>query len=76
MGSVRKREDNGCLFMDFRFKGVRFREQTALSDNATNRKRLEKVMDRIEADIASGTFDYCRYFPSSCWYALKITQKT
>jgi len=65
MGSVRKREDNGCLFMDFRFKGVRFREQTALSDNATNRKRLEKVMDRIEADIASGTFDYCRYFPSS-----------
>lgn len=65
MGSIRKREDNGLLFMDFRYKGARFREQTALTENSANRKRLEKVMGSIEADIASGTFDYSRYFPSS-----------
>ncbi|MBI3479560.1 MAG: site-specific integrase [Nitrosomonadales bacterium] len=65
MGSIRKREDNGLLFMDFRYKGARFREQTALAENSANRKRLEKVMDTIEADISAGIFDYRRYFPSS-----------
>ncbi len=65
MGSIRKREDNDLLFMDFRYKGVRFREQTALPENPANRKRLEKVMGAIEADIAAGTFDYRRHFPSS-----------
>src|SRR5690242_5767623 len=65
MGSIRCRKDNGLLFLDFRFRDVRCREQTALSDNQTNRKRLQKVLDRIEADIAAGTFDYRRYFPSS-----------
>ena len=65
MGSIRKREDNGLLFMDFRYRGSRFREQTALPENSANRKRLEKVMVSIEADIASSTFDYRHYFPSS-----------
>ena len=65
MGSIRKREDNGLLFMDFRYKGARFREQTALTESSANRKRLEKAMESIESDITSGTFDYSRYFPSS-----------
>lgn len=65
MASIRKREDNGLLFIDFRYKGARFREQTALAEDSANRKRLEKVMGTIEADIAAGTFDYRRYFPSS-----------
>lgn len=65
MGSVRKREDNGLLFIDFRCKGIRCREQTALPDNATNQKKVQKVLDRIEADMAAGTFEYRRYFPAS-----------
>ena len=65
MGSIRTRPDNGFLFMDFRYKGARFREQTALPDNPANRKRLEKVMAVIETDIVAGTFDYSRFFPSS-----------
>lgn len=65
MGSVRKREDNGLLFIDFRFRGIRCREQTALPNNTTNQKKVQKVLDRIEADIAAGTFDYRRYFPMS-----------
>lgn len=65
MGSIRKRDDNELLFFDFRCKGVRFREQTALQDNSANRKRLGKVLDHIEAEIAAGTFDYRRFFPAS-----------
>lgn len=65
MGSIRKREDNGLLFIDFRYKGSRCREQTALTDTAVNRKKVQKVLDRIEAEIISGTFEYSRYFSGS-----------
>lgn len=65
MASIRARKDNGMLFLDFRYQDVRCREQTALTDTAANRKRLQKVLDRIEADIAAGTFDYRRFFPGS-----------
>ena len=65
MASIRARRDNGMLFLDFRYQDVRCREQTALTDTAPNRKRLQKVLDRIEADIAGGTFDYRRFFPGS-----------
>lgn len=65
MGSIRKRADNGFLFFDFRFAGQRCREQTALSDTPANRKNLSKIMQRIEAEISSGTFEYERYFPTS-----------
>ena len=65
MGSVRVRADNKLLFLDFRFRDIRCREQTALSDNSANRKRLQKVLERIEAEIASGAFDYRCFFPNS-----------
>lgn len=65
MASVRVRKDTGQLFIDFRYKGRRCREQTALQDTAANRKRLQKLIDRLEADIAAGTFDYRRFFPGS-----------
>jgi len=65
MGSIRKREDNGLLFIDFRYKGIRCREQTALTDTAASRRKVQKVLDRIEADITAGTFEYRRFFPGS-----------
>ena len=65
MASIQIRKETGCLIMDFYFQGFRCREQTALPDTATNRKKVQKVLDRIEADIAAGTFDYRRYFPAS-----------
>jgi len=65
MGSIRKRADTGLLFIDFYFKNIRCREQTALPDNAQNRKKVQKVLERIEAEIAAETFDYRRYFPTS-----------
>ncbi|MFG6468389.1 tyrosine-type recombinase/integrase [Roseateles sp. BYS87W] len=51
--------------MDFRFQGRRCREYTVLPDTPGNRKRLEKVLAKIEADIATGTFDYAATFPGS-----------
>lgn len=65
MGSVRARKDNGLLFFDFRYQGQRCREQTLLADTPANRKRLDKVLAKIDADIAAGTFDYSSVFPNS-----------
>ncbi|MFT4824849.1 MAG: integrase [Halioglobus sp.] len=63
MGSIRERR--GLLFIDFRYRGVRCREYTKLSDKPTNRKRLQTIVERVEAEILLGTFDYAAYFPNS-----------
>ena len=63
MASVNSRD--GRLYFDFRYKNIRCREQTLMSDSATNRKKLETVLKRIEAEITLGQFDYARYFPNS-----------
>ncbi len=65
MGSIRVRKESNCLLLDFRYGNQRCREQTALEDTPANRKRLEKLLQKIEADIAAGIFDYRRYFPTS-----------
>ena len=62
MGSIRRLESKGTLFMDFRHAGQRLREYTTLADNPGNRKRLQKALDRIEAEIAIGSFDYQKTF--------------
>lgn len=63
MSSVR--ETNKKLFWDFRYKGFRCREYTALDDNKSNRSKMEKVLKQIDAEIEAGTFEYRRYFPQS-----------
>lgn len=65
MGSVVPRPENGRLFLDFRYRGVRCREQTALPDTPTNRKKLQAVLNKLEAEITLGTFEYGNYFPNS-----------
>jgi integrase len=65
MASIQVRKRNNCLIIDFYLKGIRCREETALPDNTVNRKKVQKVLDHIEAEIAAGTFDYRRYFPAS-----------
>lgn len=64
MGSIRVR-DSGSLQIDFRYMGTRCREQTAMPDTAANRKTLEKLLQKIEAEILLGTFVYSSYFPNS-----------
>jgi len=65
MGSIRKHGQTGALFFDFRIAGERCREYTVLPDTSANRKKLQKVLDRIESEIAAGTFDYRQFFPAS-----------
>ncbi|MCA0187842.1 MAG: DUF3596 domain-containing protein, partial [Proteobacteria bacterium] len=64
MGSIRTHGQTGALFFDFRVEGARCREYTTLPDTAANKKKMEKVMKMIEADITAGIFDYRKYFPA------------
>src|SRR5690606_40337530 len=63
MASISAR--TGKLYFDFRYKGERCREYTKLEDNLPNRRRMEKILQRIEAEITLGTFVYRDYFPDS-----------
>lgn len=65
MGSVYPRKESGKLVLDFRYRKVRCREQTLLDDSAANRRRLEKLLEKIEQDISLGLFDYAKTFPNS-----------
>ncbi|KAB2314530.1 site-specific integrase [Betaproteobacteria bacterium SCN2] len=64
MGSIRA-TGTKLLFLDFRFKGQRCREYTALEDTPANRKRLGKMLKLIEAQIEAGKFNYREHFPDS-----------
>lgn len=65
MAKVRARPDNHLLFLDFYYRGVRCREQTALEDTATNRRQVQALLNRIEKEIKQGLFDYGATFPGS-----------
>lgn len=65
MGSIRVLSPAKKLFIDFRLNGKRCREYTNLDDISANRKKLEKLLERIEAEIKLGTFDYAKTFPGS-----------
>ena len=65
VGSIRTLASSGALFLDFRFLGKRCREYTALLDTPANRKRVDKLLATIEAEIDAGSFVYDAYFPNS-----------
>jgi integrase len=65
MASINVRKQTGKLYLDFRHRGVRCREQTNFIDTPANRKKLQKLLDRIEAEIMLGIFDYAETFPNS-----------
>ena len=68
MGSINVR--SGHLQLDFLYRGIRCREQTSFPDTEANRRRMRKLLDKIDAEILLGTFDYRTYFPNS----RKVTQ--
>ncbi|MCK7552959.1 tyrosine-type recombinase/integrase [Marinobacter goseongensis] len=65
MAKVRARADTKKLFIDFRYQEIRCREQTLLSDTVRNRKQLETLIQRMEAKMLVGDFDYAEFFPGS-----------
>ena len=56
---------NNLLFFDFYHQGERCREYTKLTDTAANRRKMESVLKKIEAERLLGTFDYAKWFPGS-----------
>lgn len=72
MSSVRK-SASGYLFFDLRINGVRCREQSKLTDTPANRKKMERALEKIQAEITLGQFDYARWFPGSK-NAVKVAQ--
>lgn len=65
MAKVRARPDTKKLYFDFHYLSERCREYSALDDVPANRRKMEKVMAKIQSEIELGTFDYGRYFPTS-----------
>lgn len=53
------------LFLDFRHQGQRCREQTALPDTPSNRRRLQRLLADIETEMLMGAFNYAERFPGS-----------
>lgn len=56
---------SGKLYIDFRYLEERFRETTLLEDTPANRKRLESMARKMEAEMVLGSFSYASYFPKS-----------
>jgi len=65
MGKVRQRKETGKLYLDFFYQGLRLREQTALKDTPTNRKKVGQLLAKVEAKILLDDLDYAEFFPGS-----------
>ena len=65
----------GRFYIDFRFKGIRYREQTEIVDNPVNHKKVKLLVKKMEAEITLGTFDYLTYFPEGKSSSKFKTQK-
>lgn len=65
MGSIRCRQKTETLFFSFRYKGERCREQTLLKDTAANRRKMQQALEKIEAQMTLGSFNYRGWFPNS-----------
>jgi len=55
---------NQRIYIDFRYKGLRYKEYTRAPDTPANRKSALHLLKRMEAEITLGTFDYLEYFPN------------
>ena len=65
MTTVNVRKETGKLYIDFRHLGVRCREQTAMKDSLTNRRKLKALINKMDASMTLGCFDYAEIFPNS-----------
>ena len=65
MASIAVRKDTQRLFFNFTYLGKRCREQTTLTNTQANRKKLEKQLKKMEAQMLAGTFCYSDHFPES-----------
>lgn len=60
------RVKRGRLYIDFRWRGVRCREATRLTDTPEHRAAAKRMARQIDGELAAGTFDhaaYLKWFP-------------
>ena len=57
------RVKRGTLYLDFRWRGIRCREATRLTDTPDHRAELRRKARQLDGEIAGGTFDYAKWFP-------------
>jgi integrase len=69
MAKVTVRKETGKLVIDFTYRSVRCREQTALFDTMPNRKRVQAMIDKIQNAQKNGVFRYADFFPDSAMVA-------
>jgi integrase len=65
MASVSVRKETNTIYLDFRYMGKRCREQTGLNATIANKRKMEKLLNQIEAEMMAGTFRYKKHFPES-----------
>lgn len=65
MVNIRVRPGTNTLFLDFYLDGIRCREQTALTDTASNRKTIKTLAQRVQQALTKGNLNYCDFFPDS-----------
>lgn len=65
MAKVTARKETGKLVIDFTHRGVRCREQTALTDTPVNRKRVQQLVEKMVKAQREGGFAYRDFFPES-----------
>ncbi|WP_435276282.1 tyrosine-type recombinase/integrase [Psychrobium sp. nBUS_13] len=65
MAKLTSRKDSGKLYFDFTYQGKRYREQANLTDTKLNRRRLQKKLDTINAELVTNQFNYLTHFPDS-----------
>jgi integrase len=75
VAKVTVRKETGKLVIDFTFRSVRCREQTALDNTPTNKKRVQVVVDELKKAQKAGTFSYEDFFPNSPM-AARFTSQT
>ena len=64
--TIRKHKTASTLVITFTYKGVLCREPLSrLEANTRGIKYAERLLGEIQNQIASGTFEYAKYFPSS-----------
>ncbi len=76
MGAISVR--NKKLVIGFRYRNIRCREQTQFLDTPVNRKKMTKLLQRIDAEILIGSFVYGSFFPNSNMISkfVELDQKT
>src|SRR3546814_10821570 len=73
MAKVRTRPETGLLYLDFFYRGVRCREQTALPDTVENRRRVQALMNRMSKEIKQGLFDRSEEHTSELQSLMRIS---